>query len=143
MKKLLIFVMLVAPLASKAQEIWELPGGGRMTSKVLEISAIILILYLGITFIITIVKSILDHRLKSQMIEKGVPDKIVEQFLQPADMDTKSQAMKWFLILAGLGVGLALINFTLPFGIHSISIMAFCLALSFLGYYFFIRQSGK
>ena len=101
----------------------------------------IFVLYLVITFLITIIKSILDFRLKSKMVDKGVSDTVVEQFLQPQSRDAKTQAIKAFLILAGIGLGLTVINFTIPMGIHSFAIMAFTIALSFLGYFFYIRRS--
>jgi hypothetical protein len=94
-----------------------------------------------ITFILAIIKTILDFRLKSKMVDKGVSDKVVEQFLQPQNRDAKTQAIKAFLILAGIGVGLTAINFTSPIGIHSFAIMAFSIALSFLGYFYFIKRS--
>jgi hypothetical protein len=75
------------------------------------------------------------------MVDKGVPDTVVEQFLQPQSRDAKTQAIKAFLILAGIGLGLTVINFTIPMGIHSFAIMAFSIALSFLGYFFYIRRS--
>jgi hypothetical protein len=93
-----------------------------------------------ITFILAIIKTILDFRLKSRMVDKGVSDKVVEQFLQPQNRDAKTQAIKAFLILAGIGVGLTAINFTSPIGIHSFAIMAFSIALSFLGYFYFIKR---
>jgi hypothetical protein len=77
------------------------------------------------------------------MVEKGVSENVVERFLQPTNRDVKSMAIKWFLILAGIGVGLTVISFSMPLGIHSLAIMAFSLALSFLGYFYFIKQSGN
>lgn len=84
-----------------------------------------------------------DHRLKSKLIEKGVPENVVVQFLQTASNDSKTQAMKWFLVLTAIGLALTIINFTEPLGFHSVAIMAFCIALSFLGYYFFLRKTDK
>ncbi len=110
---------------------------------VIGIPAVILALYLVLTFVLTFAKSIMDNRLKSRMIEKGVSDKVVEQFLQPDSKDVKGQAMKSFLLLSGIGAGLTIINFFLPLGIHSIAIMSFSIALSFLGYYYFLKRSEK
>ncbi len=114
-----------------------------MTHQFFDIPCMILVLYLIIMFILSVVRALLDNRLKSQMINKGVSDKLVEQFLQPTATDAKEQAMKWFLILFGIGLGLTIVSNTLPLGIHSISIMTFSLSLSFLGYYFFVKQKGK
>jgi len=67
----------------------------------------------------------------------------VEQFLQPGAKDTKNQIIKWFLVLTGLGLGLTIISMTLPLGIHSMAIMSFSIALSFLGYYVFTKRTEK
>ena len=122
---------------STLEEIADIPLG------VIGIPAVILALYLILTFILTFAKSIMDNRLKARMIEKGVSDKVVEQLLQPDGKDVKGQAMKSFLLLSGIGLGLTIINFFLPIGIHSIAIMSFSIALSFLGYYYFLRRSEK
>ena len=122
---------------STLQEIADMPLG------VIGIPAVILALYLILTFILTFAKSIMDNRLKARMIEKGVSDKVVEQLLQPDGKDVKGQAMKSFLLLSGIGLGLTIINFFLPIGIHSIAIMSFSIALSFLGYYYFLKRSEK
>ena len=77
------------------------------------------------------------------MIEKNVPDNVVEHFLQNNESDPKGRAIKWFLILSGIGAGLTIITFFLPVGIHSIAIMVFSIAFSFLAYFYYLKQSGK
>ncbi len=94
-------------------------------------------------FIIAAVRLFFDNKIKNKMIEKGVPENVVAQLLQPEKKDSKAQAMKWFLILLAIGLGLAIVKYTLPIGIHSVSIMSISIALSFLGYYYFIKQSEK
>jgi hypothetical protein len=140
---IIIATVLLLPLGVNAwhdsplQEIADIPLG------VIGIPAVILALYLILTFILTFAKSIMDNRLKARMIEKGVSDKVVEQLLQPDGKDVKGQAMKSFLLLSGIGLGLSIIKFFLPIGIHSIAIMSFSIALSFLGYYYFLKRSEK
>lgn len=142
MKKLLSgLIIFFAPFVLHAQEDLRIGGGFNIKDEYFRIITAIFVLYLMITFIITIIKTILDFRLKSRMVDKGVSDKVVEQFLQPQNRDAKTQAIKAFLILAGIGVGLTAINFTSPLGIHSFAIMAFSIALSFLGYFYFIKRS--
>jgi len=46
-------------------------------------------------------------------------------------------------VLTCIGIGLLIIDATLPLGIHSVAIMAFSIALSFLGYFMYIRRSDK
>lgn len=144
MKKLISLTALLA-LSSicNAQNFYQFPDGSSITRQLFDIPAMILVVYLFIMLILNIIKSSMDHRLKSKMIEKGVSEKIVEQFLQPGNQDSKSQSIKWFLILSGIGAGLTTINFFLPIGIHSIAIMSFSIALSFLGYYYFLKRSEK
>ncbi len=143
MKKLIAAaIIFFMPFFLHAQDDFQLGGSNfRLGGEFFRIFASVLVLYLMITFIITIIKTILDFRLKSRMVDKGVSDKVVEQFLQPQNRDAKTQAIKAFLILAGIGVGLTAINFTSPLGIHSFAIMAFSIALSFLGYFYFIKRS--
>ena len=141
MKKLIAATIFLTPFVLHAQEDLRIGSGFKIDREYARIIATVFVLYLVITFIITIIKSILDFRLKSKMVDKGVSDKVVEQFLQPQNRDAKTQAIKAFLILAGIGVGLTAINFTSPVGIHSFAIMAFSIALSFLGYFYFIKRS--
>ena len=104
-------------------------------------STIVIIVFM--IFIIVALRLIFDNRIKNKMIEKGVPENVVEQLLQPTKKDSKAMAMKWFLILAAIGIGLAVVKYTLPLGVHSAAIMFISISLSFLGYFYFIKQSEK
>jgi len=139
-KKIVIASVLFAPFTVNAQDLFEMPNGKSFSSSLLTIPAVILVVYLITVFILTIIKLILDHRLKMKMIEKGVSDKLAEQFLQPTEKDVKSRTVKWLLILAGIGLGLTILSLFLPLGVHSFAIMAFCLALSFFGYYTYQKR---
>ncbi|HET6544254.1 MAG TPA: hypothetical protein VFG46_27405 [Chryseolinea sp.] len=140
---IIIATILLLPFGVNAWHDSTLQEIADMPLAVIGIPAVILALYLILTFILTFAKSIMDNRLKARMIEKGVSDKVVEQLLQPDGKDVKGQAMKSFLLLSGIGLGLTIINFFLPIGIHSIAIMSFSIALSFLGYYYFLKRSEK
>jgi len=140
---IIIATILLLPFGVNAWHDSTLQEIADMPLAVIGIPAVILALYLILTFILTFAKSIMDNRLKARMIEKGVSDKVVEQLLQPDGKDVKGQAMKSFLLLSGIGLGLTIINFFLPIGIHSIAIMSFSISLSFLGYYYFLKRSEK
>ena len=143
MKKIILIASaFLTPVIVNA-EVYQLPDGKTISGNLVNIPAMILVLYLVSVFILTMIKSFQDFRLKSKMVEKGVTDKVAEQYLHTDHKDTKSQAIKWFLVLAGIGLGLSIIDLTLPLGIHSVAIMAFSISLSFLGYYFFIRRTDK
>lgn len=90
--------------------------------------------------ILTFIKWLLDYRLKNKLIEKGAPDHVVSQFLQPIISDNKNATIKWFALLMGLGTGLSFVDYFEPLGIHSLAIMSFSLAASFVGYYFYISR---
>jgi hypothetical protein len=89
-------------------------------------------------------KRIFEHRLKNKIVDKGISENIAHSILETkATEDNKYANVKWFAILAGIGLGLTGVNYTQPLGFHSLAIMAFSISLSFLGYYFFIRYSEK
>lgn len=140
MKKLVAAAFLfLTPLALFAQNRFD----AEQFSRALSVPGLLFVIYLIYLFILTIIRSHLDHKLRTKMIEKGVPETIVEQFLQPRNRDIKAQALKWALLLAGAGAGLTIVYYTLPLNVHSVGIMAFCLALSFLGYFYYLKQSGN
>jgi len=103
---------------------------------------ILTIVVFGI-MILTFIRWLLDYRLKNKLIEKSAPDHVVSQLLQPITSDNKNVTIKWFALLMGLGTGLSLVDYFEPLGIHSLAIMSFSLAASFLGYYFYINRREK
>jgi hypothetical protein len=76
-------------------------------------------------------------------VEKGIPENIASSILQTSPNENRNINIKWFALLTGLATGLTIIYYTLPLGIHSLAIMAFCIAAGFLGYYFFLKRSDK
>ncbi|MVM39248.1 hypothetical protein GO730_19610 [Spirosoma sp. HMF3257] len=83
------------------------------------------------------IKRLFDYQLKRRALELGVSE------IPARETDEALTSIKWFSIWLGLGLGFTLIHFTLPLGIHSLAILAFCLAASFLGYFFFLKQSSS
>ena len=88
-------------------------------------------------------KRILDHRIKNKILDRGITDNVAMSILQTNPNENRNINIKWFAILTGIGAGLSLVNFTRPLGIHSLAIMTFSIAVSFLGYYYFLRKSEK
>jgi hypothetical protein len=68
---------------------------------------------------------------------------MANSLLQTKGVDNRQQVIKWVSLLAGLGAGFTIINYTQPVGYHSLAILAFSISISFLGYYFFLKQSEK
>ncbi len=109
-------------------------------SDIMKSVAILLVFGLGASFIINIIKMILDYRLKNKMIEKGISENLASQFLKTG---SKNEVIKWFAILCGIGVGLILVSIFPPFGIQSLIMMVFSIAASFLIYYFYAKRSER
>jgi len=109
----------------------------------IEISATIFTFVAVMLFILAIIKRILEYRLKNKIVDKGIPESVITTLLESAKPEGKESNIKWFSLLAGLGAGLMIVNYTLPLGFHSVAIMAFSISLSFLGYYFFLKNTGK
>ncbi|RPD42277.1 hypothetical protein [Chitinophaga barathri] len=144
MKKIFaLTISIITPAALFAQEHFRLPDNRYISSQLISIPAMILVLYLVCSFILHIIKSVLDHRLRSKLVDKGVTDKVAEQFLQPVNRDLRSQALKWCLMLAGAGIGLTAVYYTLPLDIHSLAIMAFSIALSYLAYFLYLKYNEQ
>ncbi len=140
MKKIISTIVTAGtPLAVNAQAFSSTP----VDRDIFNICATIFVVGLFMAFILAILKRIIDYRLKNKIVEKGIPENIVSSILQTNPEEDRNVNIKWFSILAGLGTGLIIINYTQPLGIHSLAIMAFSISLSFLGYYLFIKQSKK
>ncbi|MDJ1496169.1 hypothetical protein QNI19_24745 [Cytophagaceae bacterium DM2B3-1] len=138
MKKILVLSMIMAvPLAANAE------NGSYINQEVFNICSVIFLVGMGMLFLLTILKRILDFRLKNKIVEKGIDHTMAASILETNPQEGRNINIKWFAILAGLGSGLTLIHYTLPLGIHSMAIMSFCLAVSFLGYFFFLRQTER
>ena len=114
-----------------------------MSEEVFRAIAVIFVMLAFMVFIISILQRIFDHRLKNKIIEKGIAENIASSILQNDTRDSKDVNIKWMALLAGLGAGLTLVNYTMPLGIHSLAIMSFCIALSFLGYFLYLKKTGK
>jgi hypothetical protein len=116
----------------------------RYDSEMFQIAATIFVVGMFMYFIINIMKRIFEYRLKNKIVDKGISENIAQSILETKTTeDNKYANVKWFSILAGIGIGLTGVNYTQPLGFHSLAIMAFSISLSFLGYYLFIRNAEK
>jgi len=118
-------------------------GDGEFDRSVFNACAAIFVMLAIMGFILAIIKKIIDYRLKNKIVDKGISENIASSILQTTPHEGINANIKWFALLAGIGAGLMIVNYTQPLGFHSVAIMAFSISLSFLGYYFFIRKAGK
>ncbi|HEU5167236.1 MAG TPA: hypothetical protein VFU29_16950 [Chitinophagaceae bacterium] len=113
-------------------------------SEMFQVAAATFVVGMFMYFIINIMKRIFEHRLKNKIVDKGISENIAQSILAtPKPEDNRYANVKWFAILAGIGLGLTGVNYTQPLGFHSLAIMAFSISLSFLGYYLFMRNAEK
>lgn len=130
---------LILPFLAGAQNI----DDRGLNREVFNAIAIIFVLGLFMVFIISMIKLFLNNRLKSKILDKGVPESIISQLMEQKPKNDNHANVKWFAILTGLGTALTAIYYTQPLGIHSLAIMSFCIAAAFLGYFFFEKYSEK
>ena len=143
MKKIITFVFAgFVTMAVNAQDNYPRIDDG-MGEEVFRICATIFVVLAFMVFILAVLKGIFEYRLKHKVVDKGIPENIVSSILKENKGEGRNINIKWFAILAGLGAGLTIVNYTLPLGIHSLAIMTFSIAFSFLGYFFYLKKSGN
>jgi len=118
-------------------------SGFEFNEELFQIAGAIFVVGMFMYFIINIMKQIFEHRLKNKIVDKGISENIAQSILETKTGESKYANIKYFAILAGIGIGLTGVNYTQPLGFHSLAIMAFSISLSFLGYYLFIRNAEK
>ncbi len=98
--------------------------------------------YVLCNFVLAIVRTVLNYLLKRQILASAVSDTVVERLL-PGPQAEQNKLVKWIALLLSTGTGLALCNWYLPLGIHSVIILIFSTALGFLAYYIFLRRQAS
>jgi hypothetical protein len=142
MKKILSTIIISALSSLAVAQGTNTPHDMGINEDVFKISATIFVVILVMIFILSVVKRMLDYRIKNRIVEKGVSGDLASSILR-SDTGDGDVNIKWFSILTGIGIGLMIVNYTLPLGIHSIAIMTFTIAVSFLGYHQYVKRSKK
>jgi hypothetical protein len=142
MKKVTAFIIAIAA-ATTANAQSDVSPLLTRHSPILEVLGTIALVAIVMFFILQMIKYLMNNRLKNKILDKGVSGELASTLLHIDPNEGKNVNIKWFAILAGIGTALLIINYTLPLGLHSLAIMAFCLAASFLGYYIFLRKTEK
>lgn len=142
MKKIIVTsILLIAATATQAQD-WNTPlKQGSTLELAFRLVAITVCMFLVGTFIITVVKVVLDHQLKSKMLDRGFSESEISRFFKSSNHTARLTALKWFAVLAALGFGLTVVTLTQPVGLHSLAIMAFSVAAGYLTYAQFIKRT--
>jgi hypothetical protein len=106
----------------------------------MHICTIMLVIYMIASFILQLFKNGMSFRLKNRILDKGTEENIVKELLLPDKKDNTKYILQWFLMLTAIGIGLLLVGFTRPFGLHSLAILAFSIAAGFGAFYYFSRE---
>lgn len=138
MKRIItIIALLVYSLAANAQTYNIFPRDRGITTEIIRSTVATTVLYIIVSFIISMTRMILNDRLKKQMLEKGVSAEVIAQMLPP--QTERTIAAKWVSILSAISVGFLIISF-LPPGIYSVIIMTVCVALGHLVFYVWAKR---
>jgi hypothetical protein len=141
-KAIIIIAALGASLVAYAQDKPEPLINRELIFDLVHVIVFILVIYLISSFILQLVRQNFDFRLKSKILERQTEENIVHQLVQPDKINPLNSILQWICALVSVGVGFALINLTLPFGLHSLAIMAFSIAAG-LGVYYFVAKRTK
>ena len=141
-KTAILFLLILVSVFANAQDLYR--DQFYLTQKVIEIVAVIFTFVLIVFFILALLKRVFDYRLKNKVIDKQVTEGMALSVLGSSEpKEIRFINIKWFAILAGIGAGLLIVNYTQPLGIHSLAIMFLSISASFLGYHLFLTMQGK
>lgn len=142
MKKLsATLVIILSAFAAQAQDSPFDPMHDRqLYFDCLNIGAVMIVIYLISSFILQIIRQATTYRIKNRMLDRNTEVAVVREILQPDKKENKNYILQWFCMMAAIGAGLLLVNLTKPYGMHSLSILAFSLAAGFGAYYYFTRE---
>ena len=143
MKKAVVFAAaLCGSLSAFAQDKPEPLVNREFFFDLIHIIAVLLVIYLISSFILQLFRSHFDYRLRSKMLERQTDENIVGQLVRPEKVNPLNTVLQWICTLTSVGLGFILIGATQPFGLHSLAIMAFCVAGG-LGLYYVLVQRAK
>ena len=103
---------------------------------------ILFIAFLAV-MLVTLIKYFLDFRLKNKLIDRGMAEQLASHLAGKNPKEKQHDTIKLALLFFGVGLGLTVTYFTSPVDIHSIAIMAFCIGLSYLVYFLYLRSASK
>ena len=144
MKRLLLLLLFCLTAgAAWAQDALAPALGGNTVELGRHVLMPLLGLYLLCSFVLAAIKMVLNYLLKNKIVDTAVISESIVERLLPGPQDEQNKVVKWVALLLSTGVGLAVCNWYLPLGLHSIIILLFSTALGFLAYYLFVSRQAK
>lgn len=144
MKKICTATALFLSFVCHAQDVFaERPPSDILTHKIIDLLAIVFLVYLATAFILAITRLVMDNRLKTNMTERGLSPENIQQLLQINRTDSSEEAIKWCFVFGSMSAGFFIARFFTPFGLHTLAILAGCMGIGFFLYYLFLQRSSK
>lgn len=101
---------------------------------------IILLFYVFTSFLLSLIRMLLNHRLKSKMISMEYSSSEVEKILK-SENESRNYAMRWFFLLLGSAIGFTIMS-QFRFGWMPLGIFAFCVALGYAAYFRYLKKNA-
>jgi len=145
MKKIVSIIILFAATETFAQtksipENTVNTGASTTIGPIGEIILPMLFIAFLIFMLTRLVKYFLEFRIKNKLIERGMSEQLSAYLLDNNEHEKRNDAVKWAILLCGIGVGLTATYLTAPIDIHSLAIMAFSLGLSYWVYFLYLKK---
>jgi hypothetical protein len=137
----LMFLILISSSAFGQSEAADTTPVG-MFDKYWPALTIFFMVFLVGYLITSFTKMVLDAWLKNKIIEKGLTESFVVDFLKNSKVDARQQALKWTLILSGVSLGLVLIDFVSALRGHAFTVLSISMTISFLLYFLLLKRSN-
>ncbi|WP_214073235.1 hypothetical protein [Mucilaginibacter sp. dw_454] len=143
MKKIYITLLLFsAALGAHAQSNTNLMSDKATFEEFVRDIVILLMIFMVTSFVLSIIRLILDNGLKKKIVEMGTPETVVSQLMATGKNEVRN-SLKWFCALCGIAVGLGIIGCYHLSDIYALMVIAFCLAIGFLGHFLLASRLNK
>jgi preprotein translocase subunit SecG len=143
MKKIFITLLLFsAAFGAHAQSNTGLMSDRATFEEFVRNIVILLMIFMVTSFILTMIRLILDNGLKKKMVEMGTPESVVSQLMATGKNEARN-SLKWFCALCGIAAGLGIIGCYHLSDIYALMVIAFCLAVGFLGHFLLASRLNK
>jgi preprotein translocase subunit SecG len=143
MKKIYITLLLFsAAFGAHAQSSTNLMSDKGTFEEFVRDIVLLLMLFLVTNFILTMIRLFLDNGLKKKIVEMGTPETVVSQLMATGKNEFRN-SLKWFCALCGIAAGLGIIGFYQLTDIYALMVIAFCLAIGFLGHFLLASRLHK
>jgi len=143
MKKIFITLLLFsAAFGARAQSNTNLMSDQATFEEFVRDIMLLLMIFMVTSFILSMIRLILDNGLKKRIVEMGTPETIVSQLMATGKNEFRN-SLKWFCALCGIAAGLGIIGCYHLTDIYALMVIAFCLAIGFLVHFLLASRLNK